>query len=60
MNKIINIKNKKSISEIQKFKDKKYSLIDIKFENVHLKEINKLVLFDLFDKNDLYINSATL
>ncbi len=60
MNKIINIKNKKAIVEIQKFKDKKYSLIDIKFENVHLKDINKYVLFDLFDKNDLYINSTTL
>lgn len=60
MNKIINIKKRKSIDEIQKFKDKKYSLIDIKFENVHLKEMNKIVLFDLFDKNDLYINSTTL
>lgn len=59
-NKIINIKNKKSISEIQKFKEKKYSLVDIKFENVHLRDINKLISFDLFDKNDLYINSTTL
>ena len=32
MNKIINIKSKKSILDIKKFKDKKYSLIDIKFE----------------------------
>jgi len=60
MNKIVNIKNKKAISEITNFKNKKYSLVDIKFENVHLKELNTLVSFDLFDKNDLYINSVTL
>lgn len=60
MNKIINIKNKKSISDIQKFKAKKYSLVDIRFENVHLKDFNRFVSFDLFDKNDLYINSTTL
>ncbi len=60
MNKIINIKSKKSILDIKKFKDKKYSLIDIKFENIHLKDINKFVLFELFDKNDLYISSTTL
>ena len=60
MNRIINIKNKRAINEIQKFKDKKYSLVDIKLENVHLREVNKLLPFILFEKNDLYINSVTL
>ena len=60
MNKIINIKNKKAINEINIFKEKKYSLIDVKFENVHLRDLNKLLPFDLFDKNDLFINSVTL
>ena len=60
MNKVINIKNKKSINEIQVFKEKNFAPIDIKFENVHLRQLNKLLSFDLFDKNDLFINSVTL
>lgn len=60
MNKIINIRSSKAISEIKRFKKKKISLIDIKFENAHLKEINKLVGFTIFSKNDLFINSTTL
>ena len=60
MNKIINIKNKKAINQIKVFKLKRYSLIDIKFENIHLKNLNKIIHFELFNKNDLYINSATL
>lgn len=60
MNKIINIKNKKAIDEIKVFKDKVFVPIDVKFENTHLKELNKLIGRDLFSKNDLYINSVTL
>ena len=60
MNKNINIKNKKAISEISKFRDKQYLPIDIRFENVYLKRINKLLQVAIFDKNDLYINSSTL
>ena len=60
MNKIINIKNKKAVDEIRRFKEKKFSMIDVKFENVHLREINKLLSFVLFEKNDLYVNSTTL
>ena len=60
MNKIINIKTNKAIKEIRNFRDKKYSLIEIKIKNVHLRELNKLMSFELFDKNDLYINSVTL
>ena len=60
MNKVINIKNKKSIDEIQVYRDKVFAPVDIKFENVHLREINMLIGKELFNKNDLYINSATL
>ena len=34
--------------------------MDVKFENIHLRELNKLTSVELFDKNDLYINSYTL
>ena len=60
MNRIINIKNKKAINEIEEFKKKKYSQIDIKFCNLHLMKINELVRKHIFSKNDLYINSTTL
>lgn len=60
MNKVINIKSKKAINEIKQFQNKKYSRLDIRFENVHLREINKLLPFSLFEKNDLFINSDTL
>lgn len=60
MNKVINIRNKKSINEIEVFKLKKFVPVDIKFENVHIRELNKLMSQNLFDKNDLFINSVTL
>lgn len=60
MNKVINIKTKKAIKEIREFKIKKYTPVDVKFENIHLRELNKLTSVELFDKNDLYINSYTL
>ena len=60
MNKVINIKNKKAIKEIRQLGDKLLSNSDIKFENVHLKKINKLLPHELFSKNDLYINSVTI
>ena len=60
MNKIINIKKKKSIDDIKVFKDKVFVPVDVKFENVHLKELNALIGSELFSKNDLYINSKTL
>ena len=60
MNKIINIRNKKSIDAIKIFKDKIFVPVDIKFENVHLRELNTLIGSELFSKNDLYINSKTL
>ena len=60
MNKIINIKSNKDIKEIREFKNKNFSPIDVKFTNVHLKELNKIINFELFTKNDLYINSKSL
>ena len=60
MNKTINIKTNKAIKEIREYRDKQFSPIDIKFINVHLKELNKILNFELFSKNDLYINSKSL
>ena len=60
MNKIVDVKNKKAIKEIERFRLKKYQMTDIRFVNVHLKRLNKLLSYDLFSKNDLYINSSTL
>ena len=60
MNIIINIKNKKALKTLDYFREKKMANVDIKFENVHLKHLNEILDHDLFDKNDLYINSVTL
>ena len=60
MNKIINIKTKKSIDEIEEFKDRIFAQCDVKFTNVHLKKLNKITNVELFAKNDLYINSKSL
>lgn len=60
MNKIINIKNKKAIDEIKVFKDKVFVPVDVRFENVHIKRLNEIIKFELFSKNDLYINSKSL
>ena len=61
MERTINIKNKRvAIEQLSKFKSKKYTSFDIKFENVHLRRVNKLIRKDIFFKNDLYVNSITL
>ena len=61
MFRIVNIQNKKEAVELlQLFKEKKYVLADVKFENVHLREINKLLEKNIFSKNDLYINTISL
>ncbi len=57
---VINIKSKKAIKEIERFKHKKYVLHDIRIKNVELKVLNSLLTFQLFYKNDLFINSGTL
>ena len=61
MYKEINIKNKKqSLALLSHYQKKKTVLIDIKFINTNLKEINNLIGKAIFVKNDLYVNSDTL
>ena len=60
MNKTINIRNTKSINDIEMYKNKKYSSIDIEITNVHLRKLNEIIGFDLFKKNNLFIDSDTL
>ena len=61
MKRTINIANReKAIENLKDYKEKKYVLTDVKFLNVHLREINKLLEFDIFVKNDLFINTISL
>ena len=60
VNKTINIKSKKALKQVEQFKKKNYTPVDIRLQNVNLKTLNKIIMFDLFDKNDLFINSTTL
>lgn len=60
MKKTIDIKTIKAIKEIRSFKDKQFAMMDIRFQNAHLKKINDLVRLKIFPKNDVYINSTTL
>ena len=61
MIRIINIQNKSSaIEKPNKYKNKQYPSIDIRFENVHLKELNEVTGINLFFKNNLYIGASTL
>ena len=61
MARTINIANReKAIENLKEYKEKKYVLSDVRFENVHLKEINKLLEYDIFSKNDLFINTISL
>ena len=56
MNKIINIKTNKAIKEIRAFKEKEYASCDVKFTNVHLKELNKILKIALCTKYSLLHN----
>ena len=61
MERTINIANReKAIENLKDYKEKKYVLADVRFLNVHLREINKLLEFDIFVKNDLFINTISL
>ncbi len=60
MKKYINIKDKETaIKELAKYKDKKYLSV-VRFVNVNLKQINEVVGFTLFHKNDLFVEAETL
>ena len=45
---------------LRELKERKYVLADIKFENVHLRDINALLEQNIFSKNDLYANTISL
>ena len=60
MNILINTKSATALSILTQFKEKKYMMCDVRFENVNLKDINKLIGHTLFYKNDLFANSDTL
>ena len=61
MKKTINIKNIEEAEVLlNAYKKKKYSPIDIRLTNTHLKKINDYIHIDLFSKNDLFVNSDTL
>ena len=60
MIKIINIKSDDALEQLNQFKNKKYVMCDIRFENVHLIKINELIRYTIFYKNDLFANSDTL
>lgn len=60
MNKEINLaKKNEAIDSLKHFKNREYYQ-DIEFTNIHLIKINELVGFNLFTKNSLFANSATL
>ena len=59
--KTINVKSRKNaVADLKRIKSKKYVLADIKFENVHLRDINTLLEQNIFSKNDLYANTISL
>lgn len=60
MVKVINVKSVDALKQISKYKNNKYVMHDVRFENVHMKRINALINYDLFSKNDLFINSVGL
>ena len=60
MKRTINVKSLRAINDIAKFKNKRYVVCDVKLENVHLIKINTLIGSNLFQKNDLFVNSDTL
>ncbi len=60
MFKAINIQNKKEANaSLQMLKEKQYNC-DIKFTNVHLRKLNKLIKANLFLKNDMFVETGTL
>ena len=60
MIKIINIKSSDALKQITEYKNKLFSMHDIRLENVHLRKINELVRKNIFSKNDLFVNSTSL
>ena len=59
MKSIININSSTASRDIALFKNREY-VMDIRINNVHLRSINRLIGFNLFSKNDLYVGGETL
>ena len=59
MKAIINIYSKKAKTYLEEFKEKEYQ-VDVRFDNVHLKSLNRLMNKELFLKNDLFVDSDSL
>lgn len=60
MLKVINIKGSDALKKITEYKYKLFAMHDVRLENVHMKRINALINYNLFSKNDLFINSTSL
>ena len=60
MIKNINVKSEDALQELTQFKDKQFVRCDVRFQNVHLTNVDKLIGSNLFIKNDLFVNSQTL
>ena len=60
MKRTINIKSEGALNDIEEFKNKRYVMCDIRFENTNLRDVNKLIGSNLFSKNDLFVNSVAL
>ena len=60
MIKIINIKSDNALEQLTQFKNKKYAMCDVRFDNTSLRTVNELIGYTLFFKNDLFANSDTL
>ena len=56
---VINLNSKKTKSDLITFKEKEYN-VNVRIYNVHLRKINRIVGFNLFSKNDLYVGGETL
>ena len=59
MKNTININSSTASSDITQFKNREYEM-DIRINNVHLKNLNNLIGSNLFSKNDLYVGGETL
>ena len=59
--KSINIKNyNQSLKNIDIFRNKNYGNIDVRINNLHLTDLNKLLGKNVFKQNDAYISAETL
>ena len=58
---IINVGNyEKTIEQLQKIKEKNYGNLNVRINNLHVKDINSLIRKNIFSKNDAYISAETL